>query len=735
MPTRRRSIYKSCIALSVPLICFPSSVFAQSDIFTHNKESSVIELKPIVIEKKADLLDNVTILTDRETNQDIDQKQIDDVHDISRLTPSVTYNSNNDSFVVRGLDSFRVLTTIDGIPLSWVNDGVRGLKGGSAMFDFGALSTLDVIRGSDSSIYGSGALSGIIALHTLNPEDLLVGDKKQGALIKGSYQSVNNSWRIDQAFAVRVNQTFMLFQGSRSSGHERKNMGIIESYGDKRTRANPAEFDQTNLLLKINQHINNNHKLGFTAERFGYNKDTHSLNASSGIYRPGSVHNEKDVHRERLSLFYNYNGDGSAILDAFHGQIYWQKQSNRQILNGYRVKAPQGDYLRDNFMRDIRYGLNISSLKKLNAETVDHMLKFSANVFASKFHQYASGKDNCHLPMNARGCAFLHTNRSDAPDTNSYGFGFSLEDEMRFSDNRFRVTPGIRYDWYQHTPQKTPAYEKVVGPQGSPPERKGSHFSPKLRAEWDANDQTTFYAQWAQAFRAPSVPELYLTYINPSFYYMKGNSNLKPETSNGYDIGIKYSKENFNGSIGAFINRYKNFIDITDEGPSREFLFARRSYINRANVRIFGVEAKAHWQLKDGFHSHLAFAYAQGKDIDTNEYLNSVPALKTVIGVGYKQENWGADIVLNLAAKRDNVEKKSDYEKIPGYSVVDISGWWKPFGEKGPIIRAGVYNFFNEKYWNASDLPAVSPKGDAPLPKDLFSQPGRNFKVSFVQKF
>ncbi len=711
--------------LSALSVCIPSFVFAQNS----NKDA-VTELKPIIIKGKKieGASGSVTILTDRKTAEDIDKKQISDVHDVGRLNPSVSYNSLNNSFGIRGLNANRVLTTMDGIALPWFDDILRG-NGGNTTFDFSALSAFDIIQGSDSSLYGSGALGGVVALHTLNPEDLIAEGKNWGGLIKGSYHSVNNSWRVDQAMAVRAQQTFLFFQGSHVEGHERKNMGTVGGY-DERTRKNPSRFDKNNLLFKIHQYLNDNHRIGFTAERFAHNSNTHSLDASKR-YAPGSVYDKDNKNRERLSLSYNYNGNGDAIIDAFRGQIYWQKQSDRYIMTGFRVAAPKGDYLRNNFLRNTSYGFNAHALKKGYIGTVDHTLKLATNVSSSKFHHYLLGKDNCHLPENARGCLFVPANRSDSPDTNSYSFGFAFEDEIGLVDNRLRITPGMRYDWYKYVPQKTSAYEKALISDKFPPERNGSRFSPKLRIEWDIRNQITLYAQWAQAFRAPRVSELYVSYIKPSAYYSKGNPDLKAETSNGYDFGIQYGNVNFGGSFSAFINQYKNFIDTMDKGPSEEFRFARRHYINRSRVRIFGVETKAHWILQNGFHSNVALAYSQGKDLDKNEYLDSIQPLKVIIGLGYAGEVWGTDIMLTLAAKRDKVIKGSDYQKNPGYRVVDMTGWWKPFGENGPVIRAGVYNLFNEKYWNVSDLPS----GKSSTPKDYYSQPGRNFKVSFVQKF
>ncbi|WP_455466552.1 TonB-dependent hemoglobin/transferrin/lactoferrin family receptor [Bartonella sp. B39] len=725
MRIRRENIHKSCVILSALSVCIPSFVFAKN-----SSKDAVTELKPIVIKEKKieDASGSVTILTSRKTAKDISEKQISDTHEIGRLDPSITYNASNNSFMLRGLDAQRVLTTMDGINLPWVSDIVRG-NSGNTTFDFDALSTFDIIQGSDSSLYGSGALGGVVALRTLNPEDLITEGKNWGSLIKSGYHSVDNSWRVSQAFAVRSYKTFLLFQGSHTEGHERKNMGTVDGYGE-RTRKNPVDFDKNNLLFKIHQYFNDNHRLDFTAERFGYSRNTHLLNASVR-YAPGSVYDQDDKHRERLSLSYNYSGNGDTLFDAFRSQLHWQRQLNNNVMSGFRVRAPEGDYLRDNLVRDTSYGFSAYALKKVNVGVVNHTLKLATDVSSSKFHHYMLGKDNCHLKENAQGCAFLPANRSESPDTNSYNFGLVFEDEIGLADNRFRVIPGGRYDWYKHSPQKTASYEKALNSDKYPPERSGSRFSPKLRMEWDIHNQVTLYAQWAQAFRAPRASELYLSYTKPPLYYMKGNPDLRSEKSNGYDVGIRYGDVNFGGSFNAFVNQYKNFIDTMDKGPSEEFRFSRQHYINRSRVRVFGVETKAHWILNSGFRSNFALAYSQGKDLDKDEYLDSIPPLKAIIGLGYAKATWGTDVVLTLAAKRDRVAKEADNQKIPGYNTVDILGWWKPFGEKGPIVRAGVYNLFNEKYWDISDIPSSK----SASPRDYYSQPGRNFKVSFVQKF
>lgn len=718
---------KNRVALTTIAMMIPVMAIAEESENNHKSE-----LNPVIVKSQSNYLklNKPTILTDRSTANDIEQKQVDDVHDIGRLDPSISYNAQNDSFTIRGLDSNRILTTIDGIRLPWLDDVSRGVKGGISMFDFASLSTLDIIHGSDSSLYGSGALGGVVALRTLDPEDLITGDKNWGSLTKGSYDSTDRSWRIDEAFALRANQTYALFQGGYARGKQRYNNANGGGYGATRSEENPATFDQDNLLFKIYQHIDGSQRIGFTAERFNLDKDIDAYN-SSAIYKPGSVDKDNEKRRERLSLSYDYNGGG--FLDEAHSIIYWQRQRTDEATEATRVSIPIGYYQRDNLMRDTSYGFNFAGLKKIDAGQTTHTLRISTDVAASKFQQYAGGEDTCPPPPFKgpfMGCRFLHTNQSDAPNTNSTAFGIALEDEIGFIENRFRVTPGVRYDWYDHRPQETSTYEHAAGFTGYPSNSSHSRLSPKMRFEWDAFNKVTLYAQWAQAFRAPSVTELYLNYTNPGFYYVNGNPNLKPETSNGYDIGARLGDEYLGGSISLFTNEYRNFIDQLDLGANREFLMSRKLYTNRAHVRISGIEAKTHWNLTNGWHTNAALAYSEGKDTDTDEHLNSVPALKGVVGLGYAQDQWGSDITLTAAAKRNKVQNNSDFAKAPGYTLVDLTGWWEPFGKSGPRIQAGVYNLFDKRYWNAVDLPT-----NATNPKDYYSEPGRSFKVSFVQKF
>ena len=69
--------------------------------------------------------------------------------------------------------------------------------------------------------------------------------------------------------------------------------------------------------------------------------------------------------------------------------------------------------------------------------------------------------------------------------------------------------------------------------------------------------------------------------------------------------------------------------------------------------------------------------------------------------------------------------------KAKSYGLVDATAWWKPEQLKGFSIQAGVYNIFDETYYDAVSLRDVTMS----QPEAFYSEPGRTFKVSITQRF
>ena len=742
MSTRAtRSLLLTCTAI---VVLSTLSVAAQ-DASTDGTALETIVLKGKRL-KNGDIAN--TPLATETTEEEIEKKQVQSIEDLGRsLEPGVNFSrGTTNSLNIRGLEGSRVATLIDGVPLTYLQDTARSTAGGAESFDFFALTSVDVVRGADSSGIGDGGLGGALLLRTLEPEDLIGEGRSWGGKVGTGYDTMDESWYGGAAVAKRVENTSVLLLGSYKKGHERDNKGHVGGYGPTRTKANPADYDQYNLLFKLRQDTGLGHVFGLTAERFRFDKDTDLRRDQTprGNYRPGDHSNGQLNERDRVSLDYFYEAEGDGLIDAAEAKLYWQKQLRQDSQDSIRWTSVPGTYKRWNDIEESGVGFNGFFDSGFQTGGVGHVLTFGTDLFISQAEQYSSGVDSCPAAPPYTGvfgaCGNLHTNQADMPDVDSRRASFFVKDRMSFGDSGFSLTPALRYDWFDHDPKETPAYLNNAMRPTTPPGSSGDAWSPKLLAEYELSDNFTLFGQWAMGFRSPTASELYMTFGAPGTYLRTGNPDLEPETSNGFDIGARFGDDDFGGSLTFFHTRYKNFIENRDLtaaeqiargiDPSAGYSFVQTP-VNVARAEIYGIELAAHKRFDNGFNMRAGLAYARGTNLETDKLLASVPPLKAIVGLGYETEAWGVDLLWTGVEGVDDQSAASF--KAPGYGIFDLTGWWEPEQVKGLRIQAGVFNVFDATYYdalNTKDYTTITAAN-----KEFYSEPGRTFRISLTQRF
>ncbi len=722
---RPRSVLLACTAfltLGIDTTSFAQQASSAATASSEDKDSTT--LQKIVVKgarnvQKGSISDSP--LATQTTAETLRKKQVDDLKDFGNtVDPSVTYNDASKSVNIRGLEDDRVMTLMDGIPVPYFFDSVYSYGGGADTYDFNSLSSVDVLHSADSSRAGSGALGGALLLHTLEPEDLIQPGKTYGGIVKFGYDGSDHSITTSGAVAAKVNNTSIMFQSSYKYGHEAESNGDVGGTGSKRTIADPMDYNQRNFLFKIRQELEGGHTIGVTAEHYGYNSTKDYKSAYGTTYSKYDY--KQDKSRDRVSLDYKYDAtsDNSWIDSAF-ATFYWQKSEREEGTLGYRLTSPKGEYdrLMDSDERDLGYTAWANS--NFDTGSLHHQLTFGSDFQFAQSSYYLSGVDSCSTTYVAA-CAYYHTNQNYAPDVNTYKFGAYVEDKISLGDSPFSLTPGLRFDWYKQSPQETGSYAG-----DTPDGQSGSHFSPKLRAAWQATPDTEVYVQFVTAYKAPNAYQLYVDYDNSPLYRSIGNPDLKPETSWGFEGGVNLGDDEFGGRINAFSTRYKNFIDTSDVIKTAGYALGTYEYINVDNVRISGISLEGHKKFDSRVNLHAALSYARGTNLDTDELLASVPPVKAIVGIGYERETWGTD--LSLVAAGAVSDKSAASSKPAGYGIVNLTGWWQPEKLKGMTVQAGVYNVFNKTYYDALEVKNVSSL------TELYSESGRYFKVAISQKF
>lgn len=752
------------------LLLSPSLAFAQTSTGSATLDTTLVTGNAVQEELPT------TTRTDAKT---LDERQIRSFDDLGkRAEPGVNYSRTSESINIRGLDRDRVLTTIDGIRVPWLTDGARsqgptgGAQGGLDSIDFNGLSAVDIVRGANSSLVGSGALGGAVQLFTLNPEDLLSEGKDFGSLVKSDYDSADHSWGLNGALAGRYQDSAWLLQAGQRQGHELKSGGDANSYGTSRTEANPADTEQQSLLVKLQQRFDGGHKVGFTAELFERQNDIDSRTSQGSTYLIGENSTEENNKRQRLSVDYAFQAeDDQGLIDSANTIVYWQKLRRHDDQNGVRAadsraavpdflffglpgnpyKYPSGNFGRDNQIEKELYGVSGNLGKTLDIAGLPNKLTLGGELYQINTEQVSEGYDNCPdfsispshpMYMGPAACDFLHTNQADMPKAEGTQWALYASDEISFVDGRVKLTPGLRYDHYQQDPKATGDFANNINPANDQTLQTSTDhkLSASLLATWQVAEEALLYAQWAQGFKAPDATQLYMNYGAEGSYLRLGNADLKPEESNGYEIGAQLGNDKLGGSLSLFDNHYKNFIDddvtlaaadLAAIGLSAaDYPMGVTRTENRARVQIYGAEVAAHWQFVPHWKLWGSVAWANGEDLESNQRLSSVAPITSQLGLSYARDQYGADLMLRAAAARDKVENAGDFE-APGYGVVDMTGWWQPAELKGVKFQAGLFNALDKKYWNALNVPT----GTLAQPDDYYSEVGRNFRVSAYWKY
>jgi len=750
--------------------------------------SDIRQLEPILVQ--APYHSPATPWTTRTDRETLDERQIQSWDDLGRSAESgLRFNKQSQSINIRGLDETRINTRIDGIRQPWLNDGARGVRGGLSAFDFNTLWALEIVRGVDSNAVGSGALGAAVKLQTLSPNDLLNPSKDFAALIKTDLNTLDQSTGINAAIAGRHNSTDWLIQAGVRQGQQAANMGKAGGYGSSRSEPDPANYVQQAYLLKLQQRVNAAHRVGITGEHFEKANSINNLSSQgpTTLYVGRHHHTRDESKRDRVSLDYQYRAaDSKSLIGSAVAKIYWQQVSLESDLDAIRKPDPRsrivrgdpfkygypfGEFSRRNSISESMYGFDAEASKHF-AGVISHTFTLGGEWYKTDVNQYSAGEDNCpeisnrlRQPFGPRPCNILHSNRSDVPGVVGRQWAAWLQDEVTFSELGLTVSPSLRYDSFQQTPAQTQghSYPYSAASRGdgiraySETVSSGQRFSPKLLAAWSLHPQATLYAQYATGFNAPSATQLYSRYGSYGSYLNVGNPALKPETSQGYEIGLELGNAQRGASLTYFDNQYQNLIESNvPVGPNHASWGTHMATLyplgvttssNIDEARIFGFEARGHLDLGSGWRTWATVAWADGRDQQTQQYLNSVAPLTTTLGLGYRHQHWGANVALTAAAARTHVKYPyptasvplADYQ-TPGYGVVDLAAYWRPAAFDGLTVHLGVYNVFDKQYWQASNMPSAGAKPAAlaqltQRPTDWYSEPGRNYRLSLTYQY
>lgn len=730
----------------------------QADLQVLRQGTPVFNLQQVTVtgtRTERTLADSPATITviDRER---LRQELIQNIQDLVRYEPGVSVRRNVryglQDFNIRGLDANRVLIQVDGIRQP-ERFSFGPFNIGRDTFELETLKTVEIIRGPASTLYGSDALGGVVTYTTLDPADLL-GERDSHVGLSSQYDSKNQGFVNTLSLAGRQGNLEALLIYTRRDARE-PDIKADPSFKDRQT------VDGDNVLAKLVYRFSPLESLTLTGEYFNSRTTTtfsrRNLDPGISLFRETI-----DTERSRLSLEYRYANPENPAFELATAQIYYQPARTREPSVEERTITVQGRPVpvrRDTFNELVSniLGASLQAQSRFQTGDLSHRLVYGMEISTTRNerprNRFQTNLQTGAVTQNIPPDTFP---TKDFPDSDTVRFGLYVQDEIDFGGGNLTLIPGIRYDTYNLTPSPDEAFLKSGSEAAS---LFADAVSPKLGLVWRINPNLTFTAQYNTGFRAPQYNEInsgFTNLVSPFFRYRTlSNPDLRPETSQGFEVGLRgiYPQASF--SLAAYYNTYNDFIEAFREvgsepsppgppgspPPPPVILFQSQ---NVSRARIYGVEATGQYFFSPdltGWSLNGSFAWAVGDNLTENKPLLSIEPLTAVLGLHYDDPSqvWGARLVATLVAdprdpQREVVQTNPNAPpQIPfvpsGYTVVDLLGYYNL--DDNWQLNFGVFNLFDEKYFLYSETRTLFVGPEV----ERRAQPGRHVALSFSSRF
>ena len=597
---------------------------------------------------------NITVIT----NQDIIDKGYNNVEEILRKAPGVNFVNNKFGNIadIRGQGSEkaagRVKVLVDGVPMNILDLSHALVPINTVAVE--DIEKIEIINGGGSVLYGNGTAGGVVNIITKK-------DGKEGASGKAYFQ--NSSYKTNKlGFSTGLNMNNKLIL---DLGYEN-----INGRGYRENDKTSSEFLKGGLIYNITD----NQSLKFKATR--YNEE---YRESSEITAVQLAQNRKqrgetltfgDVIRKEYSLEYNVKP-----TENFELSVLGYKQKMRRE---YDQKDSKIDT--DGLFQDRKTGVRLKGNYNYGLGNLIFGYEYTDNDMLRK------ALDNRLTEMGGRPVRVnTDTNVNLSKNTHS----FYLLERHTFFD-KLEGTLGYRYEnsKYKIDRNSKVSMMGMTMNDSMVTNKKGHNNAYEVGLNYKYSDTGNVYAKYEKGYRSPSPTEM----VDKSPLTGYSLNNIKPETYDTYEIGLKDMIGNSFVSLTGFYTKTKDeiFIHWGAGGHGRNWTYRNVQETERKGFEVFAEQYLGKFRINE------SVSYVNAKVTKGNEKgkkIPYVPSTKATLGGVY-------DITDNVAVKADlnyysSAEDQNGY-KIKSYATVDLSSSYKY--SSGLKIEAGIKNVLNKKY-------------------------------------
>lgn len=640
--------------------------------------------------------------------EDIDQAQVGTIGELFETVPGVqavgSDRVSGQSFNIRGIgaleasDESKIIVNVDGAVKFY-----EQYRMGSFFSDPELYKSVEVLRGpASSTLYGSGALGGVINVSTKDASDFLEDGQTGAVRLKSGYNSNKDGSLFSPLLALRLNEHAEFLATGNYRGGDNFETGAGNTLSG-------TEFDAFSGLLKgtFSFGADNEQKLKLSYQRWQNEQDDADYNqTNTATSRFGTV--DREIVDQTAVISYENPGYDNRMLDL-KLNLSWSDTRVDQS-DASLASSPAPGF--NEFFSDSSFGYETWAGRIENTfQAVGQSYENFLTIGGQASYQTRTAE-------NAFGAISYHPEGTDTK------FGAYIQDEFIW-DERLTLISGARLDMVSLDPGASTAGDS---------EKDLVLFSPKLAALYKFNDVFSVFGSVAHTERAPTLDEMLSTdsgFTPPNAI----SPDLDPEESNNYEIGFAVSVPDlfvdgsqFSIKTTAFHNDLVNLIEtnpLATGGTTNPYK------INVAEARIHGIEVEGSFET-DRFFTRIGGSIIRGENTETGEDLNSIPADQVSVTVGGRIVEYGlefgvrslfvADIDTGTSTLINGVAFDGPFDS---YNVHNLFLTWKPEFQDiaaldGLELQAGIDNLFDEYYLN-----------------NLAGDPGkgRDFRVSLAKTF
>lgn len=380
----------------------------------------------------------------------------------------------------------------------------------------------------------------------------------------------------------------------------------------------------------------------------------------------------------RVGYFFRERYSTEATYDRYRDLSYGlkgiydiSKATNLEVSYSFD-QYDKSDYMLSN-RSDIRDYSNTQNIVKaiLNQTIADkHILTVGGDFMRDYLMSYQFAGNSSHKQITADGFAQI---------------------DLNFWKN-FNIIAGGRFDYFSESDMK--------------------HFSPRLNLMYKL-PKWSFRGSYAGGFRAPTLKEMYMNYDMAGIFMIYGNENLKPESSDNFQISAEFTKGLLNATVGGFCNLVENRITTVWNKSMNGMV-----YSNIGKMTIAGIDANVSWRTPWGLGTRASYVYTHEHVRKGEPYTSSTRPHTATIRFDYTKnwKNYGLMVALNgrflSKVGVDEFVSSTSYEETERVDYPAYTMWKLNITQsirKGIDVIATIDNLFNyvPKY-NYSSTPSTT---------------------------